>query len=725
MNEREKIIGSIEHVIYQNENFSIITIELKTGELITLKGYNLPDSKDHVSYEFFGKFTEDKKYGRTFKTDYYEIDVRSKNDIIKYLSRNIDGIGVKTAEKFYDMYGSDTLEALKDYGKITAIINSNAKAEKIYRSAKLNLNDRELFFLLMKYEIPISTIRKIADDLENAKEKIEVDPFILSEFHIPFSKLNKMSIELNCDLKADSRVAAGIRYVLNETIASQGHLFSSYDDVVEKTLQILNYNAPDKVSKENINHVLRKMLNERNLSVEKYRGQLRIYDTQNYESEKYICSHLLKLITKEQKKYSANDLKPYIKRYEKKYNIYLSEKQKLAILTVMNNNCSIITGSAGTGKTTVLKFCIHIFRDLFKSNDIALLAPTGRAARRMAEATGYDAKTIHSKLGISKEGEVTGEIEEDIVFVDEMSMCGNNIFYKLLANSYPHTKYVLIGDPQQLPSVEAGNILKDLIESGIIPVVKLDVIYRQMRESLIISNANKIVKGIADFKTGNDFIFEDVTGSREIQKRVLDIFCSELFENVKNINEIQIITPMKERGYLCAKSLNLAIQEAINPKKENECVLKVNGYEFRALDKVICQKNTDEVKNGEIGNIVAINDNEVTIEFYGDELTFSRDDLKELNFALAYAITVHKSQGSEFNTVILPINYENKIMLKRNLLYTAVTRASSKMIIVGSRNHYWDAVRNNVVAPRNTALSAKLKHNYIRATTADTSCDTV
>lgn len=197
----------------------------------------------------------------------------------------------------------------------------------------------------------------------------------------------------------------------------------------------------------------------------------------------------------------------------------------------------------------------------------------------------------------------------------------------------------------------------------------------------------------------------------------MDVFCNEFFNRVKDLNEVQIITPMRERGYLSAQSLNLLIQKKINPHSINSPTIKCNGYEFRVRDKVICQKNTDEVKNGEIGiitNILYNDKNKLTaeIDFYGDKLYFDKDKLKELKFVLAYAITVHKSQGSEFKSVILPINNENKIMLKRNLLYTAVTRASEKMIIVGSKNHYWDAVKNNVVEKRNTLLSARLKQKY-------------
>ena len=720
----EYLIGSVAVQIYQGDNnYSIVSVKKKSGEFITAKGYNLPQ-KDKITYKFVGKYVTDKTYGENFVVDYFELNTETKNDIVKYIAKTIDGIGPKTAENFYAEYGNNTIEALKDYGKILAVVNSHKKAEKIYESAKKNLNDKELYFFLMKYEIPMTVITNVANELDNAKEVIEENPFALKRFGVSFQKLNRMAISIGCDLRSTDRIRAAINSYLVETIANKGHLFSFYDDVLKGSLNLLNANSPVTIYDEEVKKVLRIMKDKGEIMLEKCNGDFVIYDAENYKEESYITQHIYHLVSESEhcKKYTANDLKPYIKKYEKLYNVSLSEKQKLAVLNVMNNFCCVITGSAGTGKTTVLKFCINIYKDLFKTDSIQLLAPTGRAARRMSEATNWDAQTIHSKLKIGKDGFVNGDVTDDIVFVDEMSMTGNAIFYKLLNNSAEYTKYVFIGDPQQLPSVESGNVLKDLINAEIVPVVKLDVIYRQMKESLIISNANKIVAGISDFKTGDDFVFVNKTGSVEIQKEVIKIFCNELFDRVNNVNEVQIITPMREKGYLSAKSLNLLIQNEINPLRTGEKTLKVNGYDFRVRDKVICQKNTDEVKNGEIGNVLDIyidaeNKDELTaeIEFYGERLTFTRDDLKELNFALAYAITVHKAQGSEFKSVILPINLENKVMLKRNLLYTAVTRASEKMIIVGSRNHYWDAVKNNAVAPRNTALASRLKKIYIKS----------
>lgn len=689
------------------------------GEEVNVKGYNLPD--DNFTYKFEGTLTEDETYGKTLTCEFYEIFTSSRDDMIKYLSKTIDGVGIKTAEKFFDMFGADeVLNAIKDKEKIAMVVKSKNTIEKIYNSAVTNLIDRELYFLLLKYEIPTRTIPQIADVIPDAKNEIQKNPFCLVKFDIPFAKMNRMAIDLQVKLKSTIRIFCAINHFLREEISSKGHLYAHYEDVVEGALKILNKGVTSDFlcSAGNVNYVLHKMKDNDSIKVLKINKQCIIYNFSIYKDEMNIAERIIELTkTKPAKQFTNSEIEKHIQKYEKKFGVKLSDEQKLAVFTVMNENVAVITGSAGTGKTTVIRFCIEIFKELFNTEEIALLAPTGRAARRMTEATEYPAFTIHSKLGIGESGESSHMIEEQLCIADEMSMTGNSLTFKMLDNALKSTRFFFFGDPQQLPSVEAGNILMDLINSGVIPVVKLKVIFRQCKESLIISNANKITAGISDFQTGDDFEFVDQKGSVEIQKSVLDVFCNEFFNRVKDLNEVQIITPMRERGYLSAQSLNLLIQKKINPHSINSPTIKCNGYEFRVRDKVICQKNTDEVKNGEIGiitNILYNDKNKLTaeIDFYGDKLYFDKDKLKELKFVLAYAITVHKSQGSEFKSVILPINNENKIMLKRNLLYTAVTRASEKMIIVGSKNHYWDAVKNNVVEKRNTLLSARLKQKY-------------
>lgn len=719
----DTVVGKIIYEKFRNDDFSIVVVQLAGGDTITVKGYHLPT--DNMTYEFSGTITDDKKYGPTLSCDIYNIVARDKNNIVKFIAKNIDGIGKVTANKFYDMYGMDTFDALKDLDKIQKVIKSKRTAEKVFQSASIVFIDKDVLFTLMKYDISNKVINDIVTDenMNITKDILTNNPFVLNRYKIGFLKLNKMAIDFQCNLKSYERISSCILYFLRDYISLSGHVFIDYGNLIQGAIKLLNKDVPKEnfCTKDDVNSVLHALRHNKELIVEKLKDKsLRIYDAESFTEENGIAETLIKLVKKQPTKhYSTEVIKEYIQKYEKIYNVNLSEKQKLAIKTVMNNNVCVITGSAGTGKTTVLKFCIDVYKELYNSNNICLLAPTGRAARRMSEATKWEAKTIHSKLAIDNEGAVNQEIDEDIVFIDEMSMTGSSLFYKILNNAAPHTKFVFLGDPQQLPSVESGNVLSDIINSGIVPVVKLDVIYRQCLNSLIISNANKIIKGIRDFDTGPDFVFIDKTGSENIQKETVDVLKDELFNGNLDLDNIQIITPMREKGYLSAKQINYACQNLINPLRTGQISFKANGYEFRTYDKIICQKNTDDIKNGDIGFIEAIYREDNTIKadvsFYGGtfDLTLTKENFKELNFALAYAITVHKSQGSEFQVVILPVSNENKIMLKRNLLYTAVTRASDKMMIIGSRIHYWDAVSNNVITPRNTALTGRLQKKFL------------
>lgn len=719
----DTVVGKIIYEKFRNDDFSIVVVQLAGGDTITVKGYHLPT--DNMTYEFSGTITDDKKYGPTLSCDIYNIVARDKNNIVKFIAKNIDGIGKVTANKFYDIYGMDTFDALKDLDKIQKVIKSKRTAEKVFQSASIVFIDKDVLFTLMKYDISNKVINDIVTDenMNITKDILTNNPFVLNRYKIGFLKLNKMAIDFQCNLKSYERISSCILYFLRDYISLSGHVFIDYGNLIQGAIKLLNKDVPKEnfCTKDDVNSVLHALRHNKELIVEKLKDKsLRIYDAESFTEENGIAETLIKLVKKQPTKhYSTEVIKEYIQKYEKIYNVNLSEKQKLAIKTVMNNNVCVITGSAGTGKTTVLKFCIDVYKELYNSNNICLLAPTGRAARRMSEATKWEAKTIHSKLAIDNEGAVNQEIDEDIVFIDEMSMTGSSLFYKILNNAAPHTKFVFLGDPQQLPSVESGNVLSDIINSGIVPVVKLDVIYRQCLNSLIISNANKIIKGIRDFDTGPDFVFIDKTGSENIQKETVDVLKDELFNGNLDLDNIQIITPMREKGYLSAKQINYACQNLINPLRTGQISFKANGYEFRTYDKIICQKNTDDIKNGDIGFIEAIYKEDNTIKadvsFYGGtfDLTLTKENFKELNFALAYAITVHKSQGSEFQVVILPVSNENKIMLKRNLLYTAVTRASDKMMIIGSRIHYWDAVSNNVITPRNTALTGRLQKKFL------------
>lgn len=714
MEETVTLVGTHSYTIYDNNGFSIQTIKLvEEGGRITAKGYNLP--QDQYTYQYKGTIIEDKKYGRQLNVQLCTLYINEKEDIIKYLKENIAGIGKKYAEALYKAYGKDVFKQAKDYDAVFAVIRSEKKAKKITESAQSQLVSPEMFEIISKYQIQPKILNKLGFSFEAIKE----NPFIMSG-NVTFYKLNRMAIDFGSDLICYDRIRAAVNYVLNELIGSRGHMYYPYDEFVTVTLNLLNKGVQTKCSLDDLKKTLRKMNNDQEIVLRKANNKLIIYSKFNYETENIISESIIKTLLRPKDKISVSKIKAAINETEKEFGISLAEKQEIAVKMVMENNFSIITGSAGTGKTTVLKTAIRTYEKIFKceDEDILLLAPTGRAAQRMSEATMHNAQTVHSKLLIDEDGSVGQEIEEKIIFIDEMSMTDAKLLSLIFKNTKnDNAKFVFLGDPNQLPSVGAGNILEDCILSEVIPTTKLDVIHRQAEDSLIIKNALNILKGNSSLTLGNDF---DFVKSNTIKDDCVEIFKNEFAKYKNNIMAVQIITPMKTRGDYCQETLNNAIQKLVNPIEDGDITFTINNYKFHIGDKVICQKNNKLSKNGDIGLIKDIyrdEDNKlsVDIDFYNHIISYTVSELRDLKFALAYAITIHKSQGSEFPSVIMPVGSEQMCMLQRNLMYTAVTRASKKMTLVGSKAVYKRAVEKNVKQVRLTALKQYLVKAYKEA----------
>ena len=371
----------------------------------------------------------------------------------------------------------------------------------------------------------------------------------------------------------------------------------------------------------------------------------------------------------------------------------VSQKQEQAVRTAFQHGLTIITGSPGTGKTTVLKAIIEVFKNLHPKGKVALMAPTGRASRRMAESTGVDeARTLHSALGLGT-GEEVGDgervrfVDADLVIVDEFSMVDMWLAQQFFKRISQHTRVVLVGDPNQLPSVGAGNVFYELIHSGMVPVTVLDWIFRQSKDGLIAYNAKFINEGSTKLYYGNDFVFVDSPTQIESAKRIQDIYCKEAAE--RGIENVQILSPFREKGEAASEQLNRAIRERVNPFRSAEEEVKIGNRTFRVHDRIMQTKNTEKVSNGDLGFITGITTSSkgerlVQMDFGGDrKMNYTAEQLAHVD--LAYATTIHKAMGSEFETVIIPIVKAHTIMLYRNLLYTAVTRAKKKVILVGHK----------------------------------------
>ena len=413
----------------------------------------------------------------------------------------------------------------------------------------------------------------------------------------------------------------------------------------------------------------------------------------------------------------AENIESALESVRESLGITLSQKQEQAVRTAFQHGLTIITGSPGTGKTTVLKAIIEVFKNLHPKGKFALMAPTGRASRRMAESTGVDeARTLHSALGLGT-GEEVGDgervrfVDADLVIVDEFSMVDMWLAQQFFKRIGQHTRVVLVGDPNQLPSVGAGNVFYELIHSGMVPVTVLDWIFRQSKDGLIAYNAKFINEGSTKLYYGNDFVFVDSPTQIETARRIQDIYCKEAAE--RGIENVQILSPFREKGEAASEQLNRAIRERVNPFRSAEEEVRIGSRTFRVHDRVMQTKNTEKVSNGDLGFITGITTGSkgewlVQMDFGGDrKLTYTPEQLAHVD--LAYATTIHKAMGSEFETVIIPIVKAHTIMLYRNLLYTAVTRAKKKVILVGHKAILFMAVHRADISKRNTMLGERIR----------------
>jgi exodeoxyribonuclease V alpha subunit len=437
-----------------------------------------------------------------------------------------------------------------------------------------------------------------------------------------------------------------------------------------------------------------------------------------YKAEKYCGSKIREMAETKPVRFRY-DVDEIIKELEKKNKIEYSSRQKDAIRAIENTNLLIITGGPGTGKTTIVKAIIQVFKKNFPSKIVKLVAPTGRAAKRMEEATGLEAKTIHRELEFMKSSDdrmicrrnESNPIDADLFIVDESSMIDIYLFTYLIRAIKPGTKVIFVGDADQLPSVGPGNVFRDMIESGVIPVIKLDEIFRQEDTSKIVINADYIRKGKVSFEWGDDFIFIREDDKTKIPGIIREMYLKEI-ERCGDAGSVQVLSPFRIRTDTGVDNLNRMLQEAINPKKEGSEIYYGKKV-FRKNDKVMQFRNdySKEVFNGDIGFISSIyrnldGGNEAVVNINGREIIYSQEDFEDLD--LAYATTIHKAQGSEYDVVIIPMTTQHYIFLQRNIIYTAVTRARKKVIIIGKPQALYLAVRNNKIQERNSKLKERI-----------------
>ena len=740
-----EVEGQIEEIIYKNDINSYTVASFMTDDhmLITIVGY-LPFVSNGDYLKLVGGLVKHPSYGEQFKVETFEKTVpETEEGLIKYLAEgDFEGIGPAKAKKIVSKFGKDTINIIKNYPKELICIKGISLEMALNLSEKFTseFSKWELVRYLDTYGISLQNADKINQVLgEDAINIIKKNPYILVEIlnRINFEKIDSVALKMGFEYDNYSRIRSGIKYAM-ERITIDGHSCALYDNLVAFSREML------KVSPQVIEDAIINMRAKEEIVIEDREDtkQEYVYLNTYYNTEKGIARRILNLNSKKNKNIIP-DMESEIKKVEKKLDIKLSDMQKSAIKCINDNNVCIITGGPGTGKTTIIKSIIEIFK---KQNlKPVLCAPTGRAAKRMTEVSGIEAKTLHRLLEISGVTEDidfrTGDfevkaIEGDIVIVDEASMIDMFLMNYLLKGIFTDTRLVLVGDIDQLPSVGPGNVLKDLIESEKIETIRLNEIFRQAAKSKIIVNAHKINEGEhileedekeSKKKLLDDLIYvEENSEDVELQK-VLGI-CMETYRDKKSIDNFQIISPTK-RGMLGTKELNDILQKTLNPPKEDVIEKKIGNTIYRENDRVMQIKNNYQITwrkyddpynqdigsgifNGELGRITHINnrDKQITVKFDdGKEALYEFSDMDQLD--LAYAITVHKSQGSEFDIVLLVISKAAPMLLTRNLLYTAVTRARKLLIIIGQKNIINYMVDNNNSKKRSTGLLYKL-NNY-------------
>lgn len=720
----EKICGTVDTIIFasQDNRFTVLKLspeKLSTQITVTLNGI-APLIGQLLEIE--GEWVKHPKFGQQFKaTTYKTVAPTEISGIEKFLASGaINGIGPAMAKKIVAEFGEKTLEIIaKSPNELLKVPGIGKKtAEKISTSYLEQSELTEIMVWLENHGISNTYAGKIFAKYGSfAIDIMEKDIYRLFQDieGIGFLTADKLAFNLGIQRDDKRRIISGIDYALMQ-LCNNGHCCIPEMALVDKTAKIL------QVNNQIIFTILKERIDNGSLNTEVVGGETLIYPPYLYYAEKKVATRLLQL-QQATEPLSEDNLSLFIKVWEKDNQIQLAQKQKEAIKACLHHGVLVLTGGPGTGKTTVIKGILSILKA--QGLKIRLAAPTGRAAKRLSETTGQKALTIHRlleannlaqddnlQLGFSKD--IDDQLDADVIILDEVSMVDIVLMHHFL-NAVPDgCRIILVGDTDQLPAVGPGSVLKDIIRSQKIPAIRLDEIFRQAQTSMIIQNAHIINAGrLPDLrKQYSDFVFYELNDDTSITQKILDLCTKDLpHEGFDVLKDVQILSPMHR--FLCGvENLNLMLQEQLNPKK-NQDELKYSSQTFRVGDKVMHIRNNYQknVFNGDIGFIQDINNEKLTVDYFDHIVTYEKNELNELT--LAYASSVHKSQGSEYKVVIIPLSTSHYIMLQRNLLYTAITRAKQKVIIIGSKKALMTAVQSNRTQKRYTLLAERLAHKLI------------
>ncbi len=730
---REEITGTVESVVYRNEQNGYTILEVSTAEkkLVTVVG-TMPFVSEGESITVRGGYVTHSEYGRQFKADSFEKRIPEQPDaILKYLSSGvIKGIGPKTAEKIVEMYGADTFEVMSNHPDWLADFKgiSSRRALEIGEEIRRQMGFYRLFDFCRDV-VPMHVALRIYQNLgDRAVEQLRTNPYALCGRirGFGFATADRIAMEAGGAPDARERVLGATVRVLERACETGGHACLPVKQVIAEVAELLGLD-PKEISQHEKDFVVEKQIGY----LYRKAGSL-LYINRFYEAERSIAGRLLRL-DRACVRYTVEDMEPLVNRAMLESGLEYAAMQRKAIFEAASSGVLIITGGPGTGKTTIIKALIRIYESM--GCEVALAAPTGRAAKRMAESTSCEARTIHRLLEVEFRDEADGVdgatfarnehnlLDADIVIIDEASMIDMFLMEALLAAIRPGARLVLLGDCDQLPSVGAGNVLHDLIDSGCFNTVRLTEIFRQGSESLIVTNAHRINRGEMPVLDAHDkdFFFMKREGGALIPT-LTEVVARRLpaTYGVSAFDKIQVITPTR-KGAAGTEALNLLLQAALNPPAKDKAERKFRDAVFREGDKVMQIRNNydlvwDEngterfgIYNGDIGVIEKIYDRQsyMLIDFDGREVKYGFDLLEDLEHA--YAITVHKSQGSEYPFVVMPVTDFPPMLMTRNLLYTAVTRAKTMAVLVGREDALSRMLENDRETVRYTGLRDMLQ----------------
>ncbi|MGE5607164.1 MAG: ATP-dependent RecD-like DNA helicase [Bacteroidota bacterium] len=718
-----KLEGTIEQIIFYNQDnyYTVAKLKPSSGKTVTIVG-NLPSLFPGEVLSLEGEWVKHKDYGEQFQVAEWERPTpKTLIGIERFLAGGlIKGIGKATAEKIVHKFGLESLDIIENAPERLAEIPgiSLKKASKIATSLKEHASIQRIMVFLQGIGISPAYALKIYRVYgDQAVNVVSENPYQLADdvFGIGFKIADQIAGKLGIEKESPYRIRAGIRYLLSE-VSNEGHVYAVEKEFLNRAGQELGVNELQLAAE------VEELILQKEIFRESFSGITVLYSAPFYYSEVGTASKIKELLSIELRQVPVNP-ETVLQDFSTKNRLTLAPKQKEAVINSLKYGMMVITGGPGTGKTTIIKAIIQLFYGA--KMRVLLAAPTGRAAKRLAETTGQEAKTIHRLLGYGNESKNGGRFQHnekeplaaEVLIIDEFSMVDLPLFYNLLKAITLGTRLIMVGDVDQLPSVGPGSVLRDLIRSQRIPTVRLDVIFRQAEESLIVSNAHKINRGEFPYlSTAKDFFFIPKEDPEQIVQTISDLIKNRISKYLKcdPLEDIQVLSPMR-RTITGVENLNLNLQAALNPSQPGKVELKVGANVFRVGDKVMQIKNDYQrlVFNGDIGRIgeIDVEDRSLSVVYQdvdGERLIdYETEELDQL--VLAYAISVHKSQGNEYPVVIIPVTTQHFLMLQRNLLYTAVTRAKKMVVIIGTKKAIAIAVKNNRIEERHSLLGQRIE----------------